>query len=205
MKTKYLLLGLLIISLIFSAGCNNQPDTPAESETTYLPFSDEALGVSLVYPEGWVSHNAIGGLTVATSQAIIDAESMATLDDGGFLNIITGELAMFNFQIGQEIQPDESLVALGVYKQLLEQTGQSFQVVEPPVELTVEGASSSSMTVLRSMEDGKQLHTLLAVIIAENNMALISAASLEFKAEEYRPTFDHIIQSIRVSTPQIAE
>lgn len=204
MKLKPLHLFTLLITL-FLAACNGQPKTPEATDINYVPFTDETLGVSLVYPEDWITFEAFGGLTLATTQAIIEEESLANLDDGGFVNIITGELDVFNFQTGQEIQPDESLIALSVYKQLLEKAGQSFQVVEPPVKLEIEDASSSAMTVLRSMEDGKQLHTVLAIILNEDYIALISAASLEFKAEAYRPTFDHVIQSIRVSPPGSVE
>ena len=55
--------------------------------------------------------------------------------------------------------------------------------------------------VLNSTEDGESITTILAVIINEDYMVLISAASLESSAATMRPIFDHIIESTLVSFP----
>jgi hypothetical protein len=166
----------------------------------YVPFSDETLGLATVYPEDWVAQTVFGGLTIASSQAVIDAESLADLGEGGFVNFIPGELGVFNLQTGQDFRPIDALIILGVYKQLLEREGQSYQIVEPGRSLDIE-AQSAGMMVLRSTEDGQPLITILAVIIDEDYMALISAASLEPSAVTMRPIFERIITSTQVTFP----
>ncbi|MCB9418625.1 MAG: hypothetical protein H6667_02385 [Ardenticatenaceae bacterium] len=203
MKQKLLLLTTLF-SILLLAACNQQPDTPttavADTGVNYVPFSDETLGLALVYPEDWTVRTVFGGLTVASNQSVIDANSLAELGENGFVNYIPGELGVFNLQTGQNFTANDALIILGVYKQLLEREGQTFEVVEPGHSLDIE-AQSSGMMVLKSTEDGESLITILAVIINEDYVALISAASLESSAAAMRPIFDHIIESTLVSFP----
>ncbi len=206
MKQKYLPFILLLLSLFITA-CSQQPATPqppteeaVTAEISYVPFSDETLGLATVYPEDWTAQTVFGGLTIASSQAIIESESLADLGEEGFVNFIPGELAVFNAQTGQDFRPIDALIILGVYKQLLEREGQSYQIVEPAHSLDLE-AQSSSLMVLHSTEEGESLITILAVIINEDYMALISAASLEPSAAEMRPVFEQIINNTQVSFP----
>lgn len=204
MKQKLLLI-LLLFPLL--AACNQESATPAPATTeaaaaemNYVPFSDETLGLATVYPEDWVAQTVFGGLTIASSQAVIEAESLADLGDEGFVNFIPGELGVFNLQTGQNFRPIDALIILGVYKQLLEREGQSYEVIEPGHSLDIE-AQSAGMMVLRSTENGQPVITILAVIINEDYMALISAASLESNATTMRPVFEHIITSTEVTFP----
>jgi hypothetical protein len=206
MKQTYLRLITLLLILL-AVACNQQPtitpDTTIEAaaaDINYIPFSDAELGLAIVYPEDWVTQTVFGGLTTASSQAVIDAESLADIGENGFVNYLPGELGVFNLQTGQDFRPIDALVILGVYKQLLEREGQSYQIVEPAHSLDIE-AQSSGMMVLRSTENGKPLITILAVIINEDYMALISAASLESSAATMRPIFDRIISSTQVTFP----
>lgn len=194
------LMALLLI--LFVAACNQQPAAPtAVPEVNYLSFSDGDLGLTIDYPEDWIVHNAFGGLTAASSQEVIDAASLANIGDNGFVNFIPGELGIFNLQTGQSFSAGDAQAILGVYKQLLEREGQSYEIVEPVHPLNMD-AQSAAMMVLRSTEDGKSLITILAVVINDDFMALISAASLEPGAAAIRPIFDHIISSTQVTAPE---
>jgi hypothetical protein len=55
--------------------------------------------------------------------------------------------------------------------------------------------------VLRSTEDGEPLITIMAVVMSDTHIALISAASLEDTADEMRPIFESIIESVEVRAP----
>ena len=210
MKQKPLYL-IILLFILLAAACNQQPNptlTETEEAATvdinYIPFSDAELGLAIVYPEDWVTQAVFGGLTTASSQSVIDASSLADIGENGFVNYLPGELGVFNLQTGQEFSASDALVILGVYKQLLEREGQSYQIVEPAHSLDIE-AQSSGMMVLRSTEDGKPLITILAIIINEDYMALISAASLESSAATMRPIFDRIINSTQVTFPTSLE
>jgi hypothetical protein len=206
MKPKHLCL-IASLFVLFAAACDRQPATPppGTAEATaaninYIPFSDDMLGLSIVYPEDWVVQTVFGGLTAASSQEVIDAESLADIGDNGSVNFIPGELGVFNLQTGQNFSAKDALIILGVYKQLLEREGQSYEIVEQAHSLDVE-AQSAGMMVLRSIEDGEPLITVLAIIINEDYIALISAASLEPSAAAMRPIFDRIIGSVQVTFP----
>lgn len=206
MKPKQMHL-IAFLFVLFAAACDRQAATPppgtaeaAPANINYVPFSDETLGLAFVYPEDWVVQTVFGGLTAASSQEVIDAESLADIGENGFVNYLPGELGVFNLQTGQNFDAKDALIILGVYTQLLEREGQSYEIVEQAHSLDV-AAQSSGMMVLRSTEDGKPLITLLAVIINEDYMALISAASLEPGAAAMRPIFDRIIGSTQVTFP----
>lgn len=206
MKPKHIRL-IAFLFVLFAAACDRQTATPppgtaetAPVNINYVPFNDETLGLAIVYPEDWVVQTVFGGLTAASSQEVIDAESLADIGDNGFVNFIPGELGVFNLQTGQNFSAKDALIILGVYKQLLEREGQSYEIVEQAHSLDV-AAQSAGMMVLRSTEDGKPLITILAVVINEDYVALISAASLEPNAAAMRPIFDRIIGSTQVTFP----
>lgn len=191
---------LAVLFIFFLVGCGSKTADSISADINFIPHTDDALGVSLVYPENWIVKNSITGLTIASSQSVIDSDSLSDIGNNGFVVVIPGELDVFNFQTGQEITSDNSMLALSVYQELLAREGQSYQPVEPPQPLEID-AGSGTMTVLRTTEDGKSLITVMAVIINDDFMALVSAASLESTAVDMRPIFDKIIQSIQVMAP----
>ncbi|MFZ0547194.1 MAG: hypothetical protein WAM60_17235 [Candidatus Promineifilaceae bacterium] len=205
-----ILIGLLLILL---TACNqDEPEeatptaetaaTPVvnESNIQYLPLVDDALGLSLQYPDGWVTQSSLGGATIATSQDVIDAESLADIGEEAFVVVIPGEIDYFNFQTAQQFSEDDVLQALATYKALLEKEGSEFVAVEPPVAFASENQKMARM-IVRSVEDGEPLITEMAVVMGNGYMALISAASLEGTAPAMRPIFDHIIESVEVRPP----
>jgi ornithine cyclodeaminase/alanine dehydrogenase-like protein (mu-crystallin family) len=142
----------------------------------------------------------LGGATIATSQSVIDAESLADIGEEAFIVVIPGEIDYFNFQTSQTFNRDDVLSALETYKNLLEQEGQQYVTIIPPQAYTNENQNMARM-ILRSVEDGEPLITVMAVVMSDNYMALVSAASLEDTAEAMRPIFYDIIDSIEVRPP----
>ena len=100
-------LSLLWLTL---AACGEQ-DSPS---TTGLPNvvtqRDPDFGVTVSYAEDWIVHNSIGGLTIASSQSVIDSDSMANIGDNGFVLIIPGEIDVLNFQSNQSITEDKPIM-----------------------------------------------------------------------------------------------
>jgi hypothetical protein len=185
------------------AACNQSAEEtpePNPASVQFVPFNDDALGLTLQYPAGWITDVSIGGATIATSQSAIDAESLADIGEEAFVVVIPGEIDYFNFQTSQEFDRENILQALATYKLLLEREGQSYVTVEPPEAYTSNDQNLARM-VLRSMEEGEPLITIMAVIMGDDYMALVSAASLEDTAEEMRPIFYQIIESIEVRAP----
>jgi hypothetical protein len=140
------------------------------------------------------------GVTLATNQSVIETESLADIGEEAFIVIIPGEIDVFNFQTAQNFTEDDVLSALATYKVLLENEGQEFVTVEPPLAFINDNQKMARM-VLRSQEDGQTLITMMAVVTENGYMALISAASQEKSAAEMRPIFEKIIESIEVRPP----
>ncbi len=208
-KTTKIFLLLTLLLMLAACGANSASDSASPTDTpppdiTYIPYSDEELGITLVHPEGWVTAGGYGGLTVASSQEVIDGESLADMGDNGFVLIIPGELGIFNKQTGQNFTDKDALQILEVYKQLLEREGQSHLGIEPPRELVID-RQPAAMMVTSSEVEGQTLITIIAVIMNDDYMALISAASVDTSAAEMRPIFEHVINSIALTNPFATE
>jgi hypothetical protein len=202
--TKSFLILAIMLAILLAACGGNETAAPDQPDISYVPYSDEELGVALVHPESWVTAGGFGGLTVASSQEVIDGDTLADIGDNGFVLVIPGELGIFNQQTGQSYTEADTLQILAVYKQLLEREGQTHLGVEPPQELTIEG-QPAAMMVTRSEEENQNLITILAVVAHDDYMALVSAASLEQASADMRPIFEHIINSIQLTNPYSAE
>lgn len=223
MKSNYQLKSILLILFlfIFIAACKQEEPsgTPEPSEenaapteqateeettpppsTQFVPLIVNENGLSLQYPANWVTHSASGGTTVASSQAVIDAESLADIGEDAFVVIIAGEIDVFNFQTSQNFTTDDIIQVLQTYKALLEKEGQVYVVVEPPQAFT-NNNQNMARVILRSTEADQPIITVMAVIMGDSYIALVSAASSEDKAEEMRPIFYEIIDSIEVQAP----
>lgn len=200
-KMKTLVWGIVVglLFLLSLAACQKD----ATSEATDLPFvtfHDDALGLTLEYPESWLTHTSITGLTLATNQAIIDSPSMADIGNDAFVVIIPGEIALFNAQTGQNLTNDQALQALRVYRELLAREGQDYVELAEP-QMIEDNGRQVAIWPLESEVDGKILVVRMGIVMGEDHMALISAASIKNKADEYEPLFEHIVSSIHVEAP----
>lgn len=178
-----------------------EPTAEPVDTTVYTTYTNETSGLTLDYPEAWVASDSFSGVTFASSQTVLDGESLADIGENGFVNIIPGELELFNFQANQDLKPGDAVQTLIVYRSLLEKEGQRYQAVEPPSSLEVE-ADSSVVSVFRTEEDGEILIMLMAIVINEGQVTFITAATLEETAVEMRPIFDHMLNSVQISAPQ---
>lgn len=198
-KTLTFAVGLLLA--LGLAAC--QSDTPAaESDQPFKIFHDEALGLTLEYPENWLTHSSISGLTLATSQALIDGQSLAEIGDEASVVIIPGEIALFNAQTDQELTSEDALQALRVYRELLVRQGQNYVELAEPQMIEVDG-QQIAIWPQESQVDGKNLVVRMGIVMGDEHMALVSAASIKDKADEYEPLFEHIISSIHVEAPSM--
>ncbi len=189
---------LLFITLLFLAACGG--DEAAPEADNFVSHTDAELGLTLSYPEAWIIHNSIGALTVASSQIVIDSDSLADIGDNGFVLIIPGEIDILNFQSNQDLAEDKPLPALYVYQQMLEKGGQAYLGLEPPHELELDD-QTGAITLTRATIDGETFMTFLAVIMNDGQIALISAGALEESFDALRPSLEQIIQSIQVTAP----
>lgn len=188
--------------LLFACQQDDAGQTPeaAPDDVVYTSFEDDDLGLALEIPQDWVTHTAFSGLTVASSQTVIDNESLADIGDEAFVNIIPGELAVFGMQAGETFRSDRPGEVLAVYRGLLENEGQSFAVRQPPETRTVNGQNVAQMIVASDV-DGERLVTIFAVIIHDEFMAIVSAGALQEHFDAVQPILMHILNSIVVSPP----
>lgn len=213
---NYLLTGLLLIAtLLLAAGCgedgaNEATDVAPEDAaptavvdtTPYIPYDNPEIGLAMDMPETWIANDYIGNLTLATSQEIIDGETLADMGDGAFVVFLPIERDVLNFQTGQNLDEGDTGQALVLYRSLLEQEGASFEVVEPPLKL--EGPNATYI-VVRSNQDGVDLLTLMGAADDNGQVVLISASAQEEVFPQWRPTFEHILSSLVVTRPTVLD
>jgi hypothetical protein len=197
------ILALLLLSL---AACRNEPDEVVGEGAVpedFVPYESETMGLRLQHPEGWVVHRAFNGLTLASSQEVIDGSSLAQIGEEAFVNIIPGELAVFNMQTGGTFSSEQPQEVLERYRALLEEQGQIYTVMEPPEVSNIEGRNVATM-VVRSTVEGQTLVTILGSHLNGEYVALSSAGALEAHFEEARPELEQIVRSIEVFPPNTA-
>jgi hypothetical protein len=205
---------VLVAAALFLFGCR-QPETPTPpptvaatatavatpTEMAFSEYENAELGLNFAHPPSWIVHEAFSGLTAASSQQVIDSESLADIGDEAFVNMIPGELGIFGMQTGQEFEADQPLPIIYVYQGLLENEGQEFVIVEPPAAAQI-GDKNVATVIVRSAVDDQNLVTILAVVIGEDDfMTLVSAGALDDSFDEQRPTLERIIDSIQVYAP----
>jgi hypothetical protein len=193
-----------LLSALATFGCAQDGGQAAqdagEDGVVYTSYEDQNLGLAVEAPQDWVTHQAFSGLTVASSQEVIERDSLADIEDGAFVNIIPGELAVFGMQAGETFSSDQPAQVLGVYRGLLENEGQTFMMRRPPQTRTVNGQNVAQMTV-ESDVDGERLVTIFSVIINDEFMAIVSAGALQARFDDVEPVLTHIVDSIVVSPP----
>lgn len=199
---KKLLLPVALLVVALLVACEQEQDTGAADDAaqTFVTYESEQLGLSLEHPEGWVAHTGFSGLTVASDQLVIDSASLGEIGDEAFVNIIPGELAVFEMQTQETFAADQPQVVLQKYRSLLEDEGQVYTVVEPATTSTANGENIATMVLSSPVED-ETLLTLLGVVIHDDFMALVSAGALEEGFESARPTLERVINSIVVTAP----
>lgn len=198
-----LIAALIAIATVLSSACRQEATPPAadsDPARSYNAVTVDSLGLSLEYPEGWIVHEAFSGLTLASSQEVIDEASLADIDDEAFVNIIPGELAVFNMQSGQQFSADQPAEVLAHYQALLENEGQTFVVRRAPEIQTINGQNVARMTV-ESDVDGERLVSIMSVILNEEFMAFVSAGALRDHFEAIEPVLLHVLDTIVVTPP----
>jgi hypothetical protein len=197
---KKITLTLLLLFVLFLAGCRQLMDRFDAGGQSFVPYEDAEMGLALEYPQGWVAHTAFSGLTLASSQSVIDGASLTDIGDGAFVNVIPLELAVFGMQVGQSFSSDDPQSMVEAYRDLLGGEGQEFTEVEAPRSTTVDGQDVATM-VVESSAEGATVVTILSVIVNGDFMALVSAGSLQDHFGTARPTLERIVDSITVSPP----
>lgn len=197
-------IGLLLIALLSGVACSDDTavtavPTPASSAALPLiPYDNPASGLAMQIPEGWVTQDYLGNVTLASSQDIIDGESLGDMGSGGFIVFLPIERDALNYQAGQDLAEGDTGRAVLVYRELLEREGASYEVIEPPFKL--EGPNSTYI-VARSNQDGADLLTLMGAVMHEGQVVFVSAAALEDAFPQLRPTFEQVLATLEVTRP----
>lgn len=197
------ILPIMAFLLLSLAACRNESGGATgegAAPDNFVSYESETMGVRVQHPEGWVTHRAFNGLTLASNQEVIDSSSLAEIGEGAFVNIIPGELAVFNMQTGGSFSNEQPQEVLERYRALLEAQGQIYTVMEAPEVSNIEGRNVATM-VVRSTVRGKTLVTILGSHLNGQYVALSSAGALEEHFEEVRPELEQIVRSIDVFPP----
>jgi hypothetical protein len=194
-------MGLYVVVLLLMVACaGNDAAEVTPTATTFTTYTDDDLGLSLEYPDGWITKSDAIGLNLASGTEALEGGTMADIGDEAFVTIIPGELAMFAMQTGQELAPDQPLPMLRIYRGLLENEGQTFSVVTPSATESVGGRHLAS-TTLDTPVDGETLRIILAIVTDGDYVALVSAGASQDRFAAVQPTLEQIVRSITLRTP----
>lgn len=196
MVQKRLVLLAITVFLGLLVGCGGGQEEAGD----YVLHEDPEMGLTIRHPEDWVTHDSFSGLTLASSQEVIDSESMADIGEGGFVTVITGELALFAQETGTALSREDAVPALAMYEKALLDAGEGLRIVEDVQEKEINGQNAAYM-VMESEEGGKTLNTILTVVLSDDYIALVSASALADHFAGMRPTLDAIIDTIEVGAP----
>lgn len=205
---------ILIVLVVFLAAAaiylyvNNRKNQPVNEDAAapevgdFVPYSDVENGLSLEIPSNWIARQTLPGVTVGSSEQVLNIESFADLGQDGVLVIIPGELDVLAFQTGEAFTSEDPVDLLSLYVELLRREGQEYLGVAPPERFTADGQEGAK-TVLQSRQDDITLEIIMAAIVNEEAryVAFVSTAAQTDAAATLRPTFEAIIDTIHVEPP----
>lgn len=168
---------------------------------SFVPYESKSLGLSLLYPSGWFTHTSFSGLTLASSPTVIEEESLADLQGEAFVNIIPGEIAVYEMQLGEEFDSNDPVAVLNSYLRLLQAQGENYIALSAPARQEMNGQQMATMVVGLQVGNNDTLMTILGVVINDEYMALISAGALQESFREKEPMLRAVLESIEVSPP----
>jgi hypothetical protein len=182
MKKNILVFFILFTLLLVACGTNN-----ADAEGEWQRYQNDALGISFELPEGWVTQEINGVITLAVDQEALDNNigtsagatvMLATADDFDGQGNPTDIIKMFMeyFEMGRE----------------LEKLGE-------PEALTIQGQPAQTVSYRGTVQD--QTGLFIAVIITnEDHIALVLAFDGS-EGEQHKETLERVTQTISVYPP----
>jgi hypothetical protein len=180
LKSKKLWLLGLLISVLLAACGGNAPAATAEAVTQN--FETAAVGgkVTLNYPAGWVTTVNNGQITVANSQAAIDAASPAS---GQFkIKLVVGPIAAVS-GLGEDSTSQQ------IIKFFAAPIGISFS---EPTDLSI--GSFTASRVGGSLSDGQA--TITAVDMGGGIYDVASAVSAPNEMNQFEATLNAILATV---------
>lgn len=197
-----ILLAAAAFLIIRNRNNNTQTDAAAPDIGEFVPYADPENGLSLEMPANWIVRQTLPGITLGSSERVLDIESFSELDQDGVLVIIPGELDTLAFQTGESFPGDDPVDLVNLYVDLLKREGQEYLGVAPPTRFTADGAEGAK-TVLQSREDDITLEIIMAAIVNKESgyIAFVSTAAEVDAAPALRATFEAILDTIHVEAP----
>ncbi|MCB8959351.1 MAG: hypothetical protein H6651_03500 [Ardenticatenales bacterium] len=159
----------------------------AESDGTFVAASDADSGIALEHPGDWVAVQEFG-FQLYSDASLEDAQQIG---DGAGVFVFGGFPA--------DAPPLETV------ESFLENDNdfENVEVLSGPESLTINGNEAAQM-VVQAEVDGEAVQMVVTVISTADNSATVLAMSSVDTADDFRPIFDQIINSIVLSTPEFS-
>lgn len=169
---------------------------------SFQEAASETLGITIGYPEDWVSQSEGADLQLATSQQLFDDPENV---DEGALFIITGfEQELARMMADSEIEADDAVALLDVFGTLLMEDDETVTVREASRAVQYNGRDAAVMTMEAENEQGETLYALLAAVPNEEVVIYIFAVTPAAQEETFQPLFEAMLNTIELSAPNLA-
>lgn len=172
-------------------------DVPAPTATPepevgadFIPFTSEAEGFSLRYPDSWFTADLFGFAMFASAQELLDSPDVG--EEGGVAVIISGDAA--------EFEASDPVA-------LLEEAATEFdladgsEMTEGPTAVTINGQDAATAVVKGTTDNGTPLSSFLTIITNGDRVIVVMAATPTESEKEFRPQFEAIANSIEMFEP----
>jgi len=178
---------LLLVALVACSGAG-APATPLPLTQS---FQSGDSSITLNYPAGWVAQDLLGQVTVATTQAAIEAVAPPP---GQFQARLFATPITAIQGLPAEATPRD---VLGFFAESLSTSGVTFS---QPSDLTIGGRAAARIE--GSGTDGQAI--VLAVNLGESNYVFATATSAPGEIGRFEPTLRAILESLTY-TPLVPE
>lgn len=189
MRRSFLLLVVVLLSLVLVA-CGGDTNSGGGSAVTLSQtFSAEDSAIGFKFPEGWITNNAFGQVTLASSQAALDAtEPIAGAMIVNFLVAPTADIA----GLAENATPTD---VLNVFRSFME--GEDAPTFGDVSELKVGNMDAAQI----SGSDDKTDAIVYVVKVADDAYVVIVGGTPKGEMGNYEATLKAVIESITYTAP----
>lgn len=188
MRRSFLLLVVVLLSLVLVA-CGGTNSGGGSAVTLSQTFSAEDSAIGFKFPEGWITNNAFGQVTLASSQAALDAaEPIAGAMIVNFLVAPTADIA----GLAENATPTD---VLNVFRSFME--GEDAPTFGDVSELKVGNMDAAQI----SGSDDKADAIVYVVKVADDAYVVIVGGTAKGEMSNYEATLKAVIESITYTAP----
>jgi hypothetical protein len=185
-----------------------EPTATSEPEVSFTEASDEALGITISHPEGWVTDVADdGSLQLASEQALLDNPD--DIKEGMMVQAMNLPAEALAFVV-TDGDPNDPVAVLNAFASLFaEFSGEddtTLTVREEAAATEIAGFDAATAVYDAISPDLEGVVKLVAISDPDNaRVVFIFGATPSASQEQYLPIFDEMLNSVALTAPTATE